>query len=247
MVMEGSQTLRPLGMMEIIDRIFRLYRANFWLFCGIAAVVEIPFFILYNSSIPRLITHVMMTRFPELPTHGGAAPPNLGALLALGFFMLIAMPISGGALIVAISQRYHGRPARIGDSYGQILRRLPSFLLTLLIIYALWYLIMAVPTAPFAALLIPFLRHPTGNPPVAAMVVTGGLGFLVAFALMLILYSWLPFSTIAFVLEEKRYFKAIGRATFLLRPWFWAQVLLVAIIVDRLPGCSPPRCRCPSH
>ena len=36
------------------------------------------------------------------------------------------------------------------------------------------------------------------------------------------------------MLEGQRYFRALRRATFLLRPWFWAQVLLVAFLMNLL-------------
>ena len=35
-------TLRPLKAGEILDRAFRLYRANFWLFIGIASLTIVP-------------------------------------------------------------------------------------------------------------------------------------------------------------------------------------------------------------
>lgn len=41
--MAHAGLLRPMGLLEIIDQTFRLYRSNFWLFFGISAVVYLPF------------------------------------------------------------------------------------------------------------------------------------------------------------------------------------------------------------
>ena len=35
--MEQLRILRPMGFLELVDQAFRVYRANFWVFVGIAA------------------------------------------------------------------------------------------------------------------------------------------------------------------------------------------------------------------
>ena len=124
----------------------------------------------------------------------------------------------------------------MGESYLYVLRRFVPFLLTILLINLLCCFIMAIPGAPLAGVFVPFLLHPTAQPPVALMVVTGLVCFPLGVLLMLLLIPWVPFATIAFVVEEKRYFAAVRRATRLLRPWYWAQVLLVIVIVQFVAG-----------
>ncbi|HUT75383.1 MAG TPA: hypothetical protein VM221_11205 [Armatimonadota bacterium] len=105
--MTHMPSLRPRGLLEIIDETFRLYRANFWLFFCIAAIAYLP-----------------LSVVAALPSQYGAA---VGALLlgAAGF-------VVSGALTKAVSDRYMGDPASFGSAYGYIVRRLVPFALTAL-------------------------------------------------------------------------------------------------------------------
>ncbi len=234
--MEATPTLRPLGMMQIIDRIFRLCRANFWLFAGITAAVYVPFFLIYQvSGVPDYAVRVYLNLLPGF--HLSAPPPNLPLTVLALFLGLIAAPISLAALAYAISQRYLERPIRLGQSYLYVLRRFFPLVLTLLCICMLSWCVMAVPGGPLAIVFLPYLLHPAGDAPVVAMVITFLTCVPLALVLMLLLVPFLPFAGLAFVVEEKRYFAAIGRAIFLLRPWYWAQVLLVIVAVRVIAGC----------
>jgi hypothetical protein len=42
----AMETLRPLTLGELLDRTFQIYKNNFWLFIGIAAVGYLPMFII---------------------------------------------------------------------------------------------------------------------------------------------------------------------------------------------------------
>ncbi|UCH36107.1 MAG: hypothetical protein JSV65_07055, partial [Armatimonadota bacterium] len=99
-------TLRPMGLLEIIDQTFRLYRANFWLFFGIAAIVYMPLALLQSASVETQI---------------------IAGLLTLPAYLLVT-----GALTKAVSDRYMGDEATFGGSYRHIGRRLIPFILTAL-------------------------------------------------------------------------------------------------------------------
>lgn len=235
--METAPTLRPLGMMQIIDRIFRLCRTNFWLFAGITAAVYVPFLLIYQvSGLPDYLLHQYLNVLPGSPVHVPSAPPNLALTILALFLGLIASPVCAAALVYAISQRYLERPVRLGQSYLYVLRRFGTLLLTLLSIYLVCAVVMAVPGGPLTAVFLPYLLHPAGEPPVAAMVITGVICLPLGLLLFLLLVPFIPFATIAFVVEEKRYFGAIARCLFLLRPWYWAQVLLVIFVVRFIAG-----------
>jgi hypothetical protein len=91
-----------MGLLEIIDQTFRLYRANFWLFFGIAAAVFVPFGVLQMV-------------------------PLIGPL---GF--MLAYVVVLGALTKAVSDRYLGQDLTLGDAYGHVLRRFWPFIGTLI-------------------------------------------------------------------------------------------------------------------
>ncbi len=100
--------LRPMGLLEIVDQTFRLYRRDFGLFFGIAALVYIPLGVL--QSVPEI---AMIMTFVFAPFYA----------------------VAGAALTKAVSDRYLGEKASIGSAYRYIGRRIVPFLLTLLVSY----------------------------------------------------------------------------------------------------------------
>jgi hypothetical protein len=99
-----------MGLLEIIDQAFRLYRSNFWLFFGIAACIYLPLGLLQ-------------------------AVPALGAAAAV--LLLPAYFAAGGALTKAVSDRYMGRAATVGTAYQYVAKRFGPFILTLLVAFLL--------------------------------------------------------------------------------------------------------------
>lgn len=114
--MTDAGRLRPMGLLEIIDQTFRLYRRNFWLFCGIAAVVYVPVGFLQGAQ------------------QGTRDYP----LTIAGFvLLLIGYPFVLGALTKAVSDRYMGDPTTMGSAYAYIARRLWPFVWTMAAAYLL--------------------------------------------------------------------------------------------------------------
>jgi len=87
--------LRPLNAGEILDWAFRLYRAHFWLFISIAAVIWVPLCILEVTS--QLF-------------YG-----NTGLIALIEF--ILDFSILQGALIWSISRIYTGIPTTITNAY----------------------------------------------------------------------------------------------------------------------------------
>jgi hypothetical protein len=121
-----AATTPPLSLGEILDRTVQLYRRNFALFVGVA---------LLPSALDVLVSGVsgvyMSAQLPNLQTAG--APPNMQAMLifflVLAVFFLVGVPILLGVFAVAFSalnfaatQRNHGMPATVRESYGYAFR-----------------------------------------------------------------------------------------------------------------------------
>ncbi len=100
--------LRPMGLLEIVDQTFRLYRSNFWLFLGIAAVVNIPLSVLTAIPILQL----------------------LAVLLAPAANLLVSAALTKG-----ISDTYLGDRTTIGSCYGYIGRRFLPLVGTIIVMY----------------------------------------------------------------------------------------------------------------
>jgi len=106
--MSSASALRPMGLLEIVDQTFRLYRRNFWLFFGISAVITIPYTVL--MGIPALS----------------------------GIFALLSLPVmllEGGALTKAVSNRYLGEEATVGGCYRYIGQRFLPLIGTIIVAY----------------------------------------------------------------------------------------------------------------
>jgi len=108
--MAGAMALRPMGLLEIVDQTFRLYRRNFLVFFGIAAVIYIPTSLL--ETVPVL------------------------AMLAGVIFMPLYL-IASGALTKAVSDRYLGEEASVGEAYRYVAKRFWPFIITMLAAYLL--------------------------------------------------------------------------------------------------------------
>lgn len=149
---ERAPQLRPMGLLEIIDQTFRLYRANFWLFCGIAAFVYLPLGLVQQSAalIPTLAGRISDMLRLVVPA------------LIIMVVLLVGSMLATGALTKAVSNRYMGEPASVGDAYGYVARRIIPFGLTLLIAYmliAVGFVFLIVPGIIFLFWIVPFISQ----------------------------------------------------------------------------------------
>lgn len=123
----AQRILRPMGYVDLLDETFDLYRRNFLLFFGIAAVVLIPM---------SLVTYAL----------GEFAAVVSVILLIPLHYVVIA------AATWAVSQCYLGKKATIASSYQAIARRAISFLLTMLlasIMIGFGFLLLIIPGVIF--------------------------------------------------------------------------------------------------
>jgi hypothetical protein len=96
--------LRPLSTSELLDRTFHLYRNNFLVFVGIAAIPQLFVLALQLGGAAMLFAG----------SWGGFA---VGAVIA-GLASYIAVQISQAATVMAVSHLHLDRPTTIGASYS---------------------------------------------------------------------------------------------------------------------------------
>ena len=113
-----TNALRPMTVGELLDRTFFLYRANFGLFLGIAA-------------LPNLITLAFqLSRVIIAPGSAGVmAPGSTGVrfalwLLASLLVYLITLAVCQGATVVAVSQIQLGRDTSVSKAFATIRPRI---------------------------------------------------------------------------------------------------------------------------
>ena len=125
--------LRPLSLGEILDRTFTVYRRHFVLFVGIAAIPQL-LVLAFQLAQVFLVSAPVRTAPPavqELQASGAS-----GGLVALGglfavvgvIVYLVAILLSNGATVFAVSDLYLGRSITIGEA----LRRMRGELWALL-------------------------------------------------------------------------------------------------------------------
>ena len=116
--------LRPLSLGEILDRTFSLYRRNFLLFLGIAAIPHLLVLGLNLVQVLVLKTPGVTPRVPASQFQAGA----VGSILALGIVggilafivYIVSFLFAQGGTIYAVSDLYLGRPTTIGASLSRM-------------------------------------------------------------------------------------------------------------------------------
>jgi hypothetical protein len=108
--------LRPLSIGEILDRTFSLYRKKFWLFLGISAL----------PNLLPLAFGLLGVLFVAAGTKSGAEPSAVAFVPIFGFTLVgiilyfLAILLSQGATVTAVSELYLGRSIGIMESFRRV-------------------------------------------------------------------------------------------------------------------------------
>lgn len=155
--MEAPQ-LRPLGVGDIVDRVFALYRARPMLYLAASAVPYLVFILLIVAvTVALAASFVGLAQFANNLALGTTPDPaTLGAIVvtAIGFvlFVIVAavviLSLQTTALVHAMSARYLGRQITLGETLRAGLRACPRVigagLLIFLGIVVLWVVLALV-------------------------------------------------------------------------------------------------------
>ena len=96
----------------LLDRVFRLYAANFPLMLGIAAAAYVPLYAL------QLFLQALRG------TSRGDLTMAFSQLILAILWVSLTFPIATGAATYAISERYLGHEVVVGEAFGRALKRL---------------------------------------------------------------------------------------------------------------------------
>jgi hypothetical protein len=177
--MQDVPALRPLSVGDIIDRTIRLFRSNFVLFFGVAA-------------LPTLIVEVLQRAFgltqtfdlsdfssalnaPRgtlvLPRQLQPADPIAAFVVGLVSFALFI--VQYGALVYVVGERYLGRPTSIREGFVRGLRAAPRLFISGLVVIAVIAIVFVVLFLGVAAL--------NSQAFAAVALILGLIGFFVLF------------------------------------------------------------------
>lgn len=173
-----DRTLRPMSTGQVLDRTFSLYRSNFWLFAGIAALP--PAFVLVAQIIGFFAPKAANTL-----TASGAGIAALGFGFVVGVILyLIGSALATGASVYAVSNAHLGKPTTIGMSYSAVSGRVLAIIGTSICMGLLFFVAGMAVIVPLAVLM-PFLGKMMGNSSLLIMIPAGAVAifFLLKFFL----------------------------------------------------------------
>jgi hypothetical protein len=149
--------LRPMGIGDILDATFRLYRQRFLTFLLVGLVVYVPYALLL-----ALFQTAGMTQGERAVAPGGQVDMARVVFQVVTFavFLIILLPLCGAAMVHNISASYLGESLTAGESYSRAAPRLfrllgaqilaglcifVGFLLLIVpgVIFSLWFLLVA--------------------------------------------------------------------------------------------------------
>ena len=124
---QSANALRPLSLGEILDRSFAVYRANFWLFVGIASLSAVVQFIANSVLLVINKGYIPNPRTQQVGLHFHFGLQEAGGgISALLFFL--AATVTQAATVWALSEVYLGRRTTIGESIRAVIGRWLRFL-----------------------------------------------------------------------------------------------------------------------
>lgn len=121
--------LRPLGLGEILDDVFRVYRRHFWLLAAIALLVSLPALLLQFASGSADQFGFFVTALGSLANPNGLLrqtppPPPNPALLGLSYVVVILIvPFTLGAITRAAIDLVQGGPVGVRSALAGVARR----------------------------------------------------------------------------------------------------------------------------
>jgi hypothetical protein len=146
--------LRPLGLGEVLDDIFRIYRRHFGLLCAIGLLVSVPSLLIQFTTGSVANLGLLFNVFGNLgnpqssSTLVAPALPNL-QLLGLSYLVLLALlPFSIGAVSRAAIDIALGNPVSVRSAFAGVARRYWALLAqTLIVVVAILLLLLCFPVA----------------------------------------------------------------------------------------------------
>lgn len=109
--------LRPMTLGEVLDRTFTIYRENFLLFAGIAALPNLVM-LLFRFGMLVFMREGATGKTPSLATPGMVGGIILGGLASAALLMVL-IGITQAATVSAVSDLFLGRETSVRDAYDK--------------------------------------------------------------------------------------------------------------------------------
>ena len=228
---EAVLELRPMNLADLLDAVIRLYRHNFAVLIGIAAVVHIPLGVL------QIVSSVLTTAGFDLESPS----PTIEISTAIGFLgialywalFFLTMPIVQGAMARAVAQVHLGEDSSIVGAYRFALRRWFKLLVATLLQGLAHIVAIILPLLPAGVLIGQAVIVAGGAMPEigVSMIVVSAIGLLAGMAIWTIVLIKLFFGPLTVVLEDRGPVEALGRSWRLTGGHFVRVALTMFIVI----------------
>jgi hypothetical protein len=118
-----QRDLRPMGVLEIIDASFRIYREHFLKFLAINAIVFVPYTLFLAAVMPGLLMEASQAAFISAGDPTATLRAMLPALSTTLLGMLFFQQIATGAITAAVADSYLGKAPSVSRSYATVVAR----------------------------------------------------------------------------------------------------------------------------
>lgn len=221
-------TLRPMSISQLLDRTFHLYRNNFLLFVGIAALP--PAMLLMVQFIVLTMTRLST----QLSERAGVAVIVVAVLSGIVFLVvyMLGSALATGATVHAVSCAHLGSPVTIVESYVAVR---PLMLRIIGIIFLISVMALGALVVAYAAMFIPLFLFRGSSAPLGG-IFTCCLGFplvIAGFVVMVYVYCRYALAIPACVVERVGVMASLQRSTFLSKNAFW-RIFLVYFLTGIL-------------
>jgi hypothetical protein len=233
--MSTELALRPMSTSQILDRTFQLYRRNFVLFAGIAALP--PALVLLGQLLLFFTTSSLGRMAGSSPTTAmaGVAAAGLGFLVLL-VLALLGYAFASGASVYAVSRLHLGHPTTIAESYRLILPYFGSILGIVVIVGVVVFLVIGLGAA---CLIVPIVMAmggfraglSSGSSSMWGLgIFIGALIFVASLFFGLVLSAKFSFAVPACVLERRGVIDSISRSWNLTQGSVWRLILVIILV-----------------
>ena len=207
---QKTRRFRPMGAMDILDEVVDIYKSNFALLLGVAAIIYVPMSIISGLTADRT-----------------------GSSTRVGWETLAVLPFEAivtGALAFGISERYLGKSVSIADCYRRILR-LP----VLLPLVGAVLIRSTITIGPLVAVMLVFFpnipKDPSRmTPEVAARLLAWSALMMLGMLWMIVLSMKLLLVESALVIERKGALASIARSWKATRGSFWKALGIFVVV-----------------
>jgi hypothetical protein len=124
--------LRPMTLGEVLDRTFKLYRSNFWLFAGI---MSLPFLLILVIQVCAAGLGTSMGKTPPAISSGFIASALAGGFVIVALYLLM-VGAAHAATVFAVSDLYLAKTATVRGSFSRVGTKVFRVLLLFIIIGA---------------------------------------------------------------------------------------------------------------